>query len=426
MADEIEGEVISQENREAADLVDDRAEPIEESRAEPVKEEAPAEPEKKEPRVGSKFGDKRSDISKKYREARDRADEDHAVEGLEDDRERMLYGRDVETRADREARRREERGETVEETAGPEERAEEAPASRMKLNVRGKELDLPQDEVIALAQKAAAADEILDHAKQIRAEQQRILDELQTARGNQTPAEKQASEAAQDDEPAKQPDDSELDDIIDRIQVGSPEDAKKALEKYGDNIVTRVMERIGNVDEHIEQTIRVREENTERQREMMQTLDSFAEKNPEFAESPALQSALATEAALTMRENMRAIGVRDDTFESLKEQHGFSDQQATAYAYRYLRGKGYELPDNGSVLTNSAEKLRKTFGISRQAEQQQNEPRDQSERVERKRNLGPQPRRANASPNAEVKERSIEESRKQAVRQMRMARRGRA
>lgn len=418
-------EQVSDENRGANDLPDDRSEPNEiepgQSR-EPTREEKTEETEK--PKQVSKYQDKRSAIYAKAKANRDQADEDTNIDGLSDERERMVWGDKVETRADREARRREERGEVEETTTEPEERAVEAPESRMKLKVRGQDVELPQDEVIALAQKAAAAGDILEHAKQLRAEQMQILENLKAAGGKPTPAGDQASESAQTGDQAKQPDDTELDDIIDRIQVGSPEDAKQALAKYGENIVNRVMERIGNIDEHIEQTIRVNDENSQRQREMTETLTRFTKDNPEFAKSQSMQTALATEAMSTMRENMRSIGVQDSSIEGIKRERGLNDIQAVAYAYRWLRGQGHELPDNETVLRTSATRLREQFGIQKQ-EQRQEEPRVSEERIERKRNLGPQPRRANAAPTAEVKERSREEARRSAVRQMKAYRRGR-
>lgn len=428
MADEeiTKAEQVSDENRQANDLPDDRAEPNTvdpgESRAAP-KDDKPEEPEK--PKQHSKYQNKRADIYAKAKANRDKADEETDIDGLSDDRERQVWGDKVETRADREARRREERGEVEETPTEPEKRAVEAPESRMRLNVRGQEVELPQDEVIALAQKAAAAGDILEHAKQLRAEQMQILEDLKAAGGKPTPAGNQPSESAHTDDQANQPDDSELDEIIDRIQVGSPEDAKKALAKYGENIVNRVMERIGNIDEHIERTIRVNDENSQRKREMNETLSKFSKDNPEFAKSHSMQTALATEAMSTMRENMRAIGVQDSSIESIKRERGLNDMEATAWAHRWLRGQGHDIPDNETVLRTSATRLRDQFGVQKQTEQRPEEIRVSDERIERKRNLGPQPRRANAAPTAEVKERSREDARKQAVRQMKAYRRGR-
>lgn len=419
---------IQTENREANDLPVDAAEPVGnieavESRAAPKEEPKDDKPAEKKV---SKYQDKRADIYAKAKAKRDKADEETDIEGLSDERERMVWGDKVETRADREARRREERGEVEKAPQEAVDRPVEAPESRMRLNVHGKEVELPQDEVIRLAQQAAAAGNILENAKQARAEQLQILEELRQAKANQSPAEQKASESAQTGSGENQPDVDELDEIIDRIQVGSPEDAKAALAKYGDMIVERAAERYGYSDQRVEETIRLHEENTRRQREMTETLSSFYKDHPSFEKSGSLQMALATEASEAMREKMHAIGVSDETIEQIKRSRGISnDIAAVAWSYRYLKGQGHDLPDNEAILRTSAERLRRSMGAPETARRQE-EPRVSEERLERKRNLGPQPRRANAAPTAEVKERSREEARRSAVRQMKAYRRGRA
>ena len=212
----------------------------------------------------------------------------------------------------------------------------------------------------------------------------------------------------------------DLSEIIDKIQVGDPKEAQEALQKYGNAIEERILSRIGNLDETIQTQIETVNENRRRQELTHRTLSSFGENNPDIASNRTLQAALAQEAADTMRSEMDKLGVRQETLDALKRQHGMSDQATIAFAYRTLQEKGYTLPTHAEVLDGSAERLRKTFGL--QAPRREQPQSDvMSKRLERKRVMSPQPRRASTPPSLDRKERSIEDARREAVRQMRMS-----
>lgn len=418
---------IHDENRAALDVGSDPVEPA--AGRESAADLAPAaeEPERREIPVGSKFADRRAAIYAKARESREPGEGEEEFAPVPADREKMFFGKNTETRSDREARRAEARGEPVA-GAEPPVVAEEPAATRHKLKVNGRELELSHEEVIAHAQKSLAAGDILEHAKAVRAENQRVLDELQRARATTSPATSPSSEAQPGDEKVTKPDAAELDQIIERIQVGDRAEAVQALEKYGDLIEQRIQSKIGDLDERIAETTRSLNERDERRRQTMATLDDFGNEFKEFKDSPSLQTALAHETASIMKTHMMAeLGVTADTLGSLQQQMGGDELKAISYAYATLQKKGFAVRPHGELLRQAGTTLRERFGVKPQAKPDpQQQPHDMTGRQERKVNMAPQPRRATAMPTADKVERSREEARLQAVRNMRMARRGRA
>jgi len=422
---ELSPDVIAEENRNATDLV---ADDVEVRGGDAVSREAPeaAEaPESRGPVVGSPFADKRKAIYDKAKRNREPAEGESEFISIPPEREKEFFGERVETRGDREARRATERGEVVQPPVQHQEQSQ--PPAKRKLTVNGREVEVDDKEVVALAQQAMAAGNILDVAKGLKRELEQSLDEVRKAR--QHPAEPEEASTTREAPQGHQLADAELDDIIDKIQVGDPSQAKEALAKYGASIEQRIIDRIGDLKTTIADQVTIVNESNSRRHETLTTLRTFGEENPEFQNSPALQAALATETTNTMRNRMFDIGVTEESLDRIKTEHKFSDTEAIGYAYRTLKLKGYDLPDHGAVLSESAESLRKQFGMqprpqpTSETRQQQFDP---SQRDALKREIITQPRRANVPPNADTQERTREEARLSAVRQMRAARRGRA
>ena len=419
---ELSPETIADENRNALDVGTDAVEPRQEQAPLAERGDAPVEEKPKAPVRGSKFDDKRQAIYEKARLAREAQDDDTTAEEVSASRDRM-FGKNVETHADRVAGRNDERAE-VQPPVQPQQHLD-APQAKRKLKVNGKEVELDQEQVDAYAQKALAADTILDQAKRDRAEARTLLEELRAAKATHAPDAELpvASRTA----PATIPDDADLADIVDKIQVGDPKEAAAALHKYGAEIEKRILDRLGNIDETIATQMEIVTETAQRRRETHDTLRSFGESNPEFRSSPALQAALAQEAAQTMRNRMFEIGVEPETLDRMKAERRMNDIEVTAFAYRTLQQQGYALPAHPDILKESAASLRKQFGmVTPQPQPQPQIQIDTREREERKRALATQPRRATVPSAIDAQERSREDVRKQAIRQMKMARRGRA
>jgi hypothetical protein len=338
-----------------------------------------------------------------------RAQDDDFKPYASDEEERKAFGKHVETSFDRDQAR------------NPEPEPEAPAPTRRKLRVQGREIEVSEDEVTALAQQAAAAGDILGKAKAIRANFQSKLEALNAqqaatmARGQQTS--QQQAPSPEDTKPG----DDELDAIIDSIQVGDKAEAAQALEKYGHRLEARILQRFGDLDTRIADTTRTLAENERRQNESNAVLQEFSRENPEFDKNPSLAYALYAETLSTMRNLMAEMGVDNQTFENLKRQHGLNDESVIGYSYRHLQSQGYQLPNHGDLLRQSAQRLRQAFGLT----QQQSAP-DLSQRVARKEAMAPQPRRANVAPGAANAEANINDTRREAVRQIKMARRGRA
>ncbi|MBT1154367.1 hypothetical protein J1C56_02050 [Aminobacter anthyllidis] len=413
-------ELISEENRNALDVGNDAVEPRQEQAPLAERGDAPVEEKPKAPVRGSKFDEKRLAIYEKARLAREPEEGDTTADEVSASRDRM-FGKNVETHSDRVASRNDERGEIQ---PPAQQQQEQPPAAKRKLKVNGKEVELDQEQVDAYAQKALAADTILDQAKRDRAEARTLLEELRAAKA--THATDAELPVASRTAPATIPDDADLADIVDKIQVGDPKEAAAALHKYGAEIEKRILDRLGNIDETIATQMEIVTETAQRRRETTDTLRSFGDSNPEFRNSPALQAALAQEAAQTMRNRMFEIGVEPETLDRMKAERRMNDIEVTAFAYRTLQQQGYQLPAHPDILKESAASLRKQFGmVTPQTQQQPQIPVDTREREERKRALATQPRRATVPSAIDAQERSREDVRKQAIQQMRKARRGR-
>lgn len=402
----------------------DRAEPLVEHVE--TRERAPEPVEKveaKEPKLGSPFDNHRTSAIEKYR-----AERDKATQTLPDDIERSRVGETVETRADRDAKREAALNPTAEPGPVIEHEPAATPAKR-KLKVQGRELELTDDEIIQKAQIALAADDVLGDAKRLKADLISKLELLDSAaKANQSrPAADQDRSQPQPSEDTK-PDDSELDDIIDRIQIGDKQEAKEALRKHGDLIQRRIVEQLGDIDARIIDTTRVHAENVSRQTRTREVLESFTTDYPEFGRSQPLQSALFTDTVNEMKTELLNLGVDPEVLALAQRQRGMSEADVVGTAYRDLQAKGYALPDHGDILRRSAENIRREFGVTpaptpKPAPQPQSF--DPAERIERKRVITPQPRRANISPGTEAAEMSREEKQRAAVQQMRAYRRGR-
>lgn len=380
-----------------------------------------------------KFDDKRANIYAKARQRREPAEGEEEFKAYEAEDERRIFGKNVETRADREARRQEVRDGVVEPVI--ETRAEtrtvaepEAQAVKRRLKVNGQEIELDDERVVALAQQALAADNVLEKAKAVKAAYESKLEALNSVKTADHSGDGGKATETQKASEATIPDDADLDDIIDRIQVGDKDQAKAALQKYGNLTIeraeNRIMEKLGDIDSRIAETTRITNENERRRHESAQVLADFTKDNPEFKEDVSLQQALFTETVQQMRKHLMDVGVRPETLDDLRKSHGFDDNKAVGFAYRALQDKGHVLPDHGTVLRSSAKSLREKFGVRDVEQPQTTEPPSTEIRTERKQMMAPQPRRANIAPTAEAKERDIQTARLEAVRQMRAARRG--
>ncbi len=295
---------------------------------------------------------------------------------------------------------------------------------RRKLKVNGREVELTEEEVTKYAQQALASGDILEQAKAARAEafeKLNILNKLEATLPTSQPEYRQP-EQRQDENTTLN--DDELDDIIDSIQVGETKEAKAALMKYGSQIEKRIMAQVGDLDERIQKTTEETQAKNARKERAEKTLGQFANDYPEF-KTPALQSALLVETVSNMRSELTNQGVQPETIAGIRQSYNMGENEAVAFAYRTLQEKGFQLPEHGEILSRSAKSIRTQFGIAPTRAPRTDPPAIPQDRQERKRMLTSQPRRANSPPSETSNEPDIMDVRRDAVRQMRMLRRGR-
>lgn len=401
--------------------------------AEPVAERVAATPpvveavkeEKKEPLIGSPFQSNKNAAVEAYR--RDREPKEGAAEfqALPDAVEKTRFGANVETRADREAKRDEQRNPPPAHQAA-EPVVETPQVVRRTLKVQGRDVELTQEQIDAFAQQAYAAGDIVARAKQMRSEAAQLLETVQKqAVANHSQPAADGSRPQQTQPEDTKPGDDELDEIIDRIQVGDRHEAKAALKKHGDLIERRLEERIGDLDARIDDTIRTREQNDRTAKQTREVWDGFVTAEPAFKKNAALQTALIAETVSQMKSELLNLGVREELLDGYQRENGLSEADVVGKAYRDLLGKGHNLPSHGDILKQSAKSIREGLGFRDPAPTPQVVSYDPAERVERKRVLTPQPRRANVAAGSEADEASREDRMREAVRQRKAYTRGR-
>jgi hypothetical protein len=389
------------------------------SRAETVIErEKPieAETEKKEIVVGSPFDKKRGDIYAKAKANREAREGENEFAIVPPDREKQFFGENTRTRSDRIAEARQAGDPNVEQNQ------QDAPKTRT-LKINGRDVTVTEDDLLAHASRALASDDILSKAKQSRDEAAKFLEEVKALRAA-TPAVETNSEAVRGREPAATPGDVDLDEIVDRIQVGDKEQAKEAMLKFGEQIENRVRERIGNLDDVIDQHMATVQENTRRTQEVSDALNTFNDvkvNDVPVMHTPLGRTAIAQESIVIMRDAMREAGLEDGFVESLKREHGMSELQAARYCYDEMERLGHVLPSRADVVTRAGESVMKQLGLRRATVANPNTP-DLTARADRKQQITSQPRRAIQPSQLPATEKTRQEVRLQAVRNMQAAR----
>lgn len=310
-----------------------------------------------------------------------------------------------------------------------------APKTR-RIKVHDRDVELTEEQYEAAASRALAADDILEQAKRIRREagdEARTI--LEAARAGKPTAEPSEPPANPTPAESKLPKDV-LAEIADHMQVGNHEEAQAALEKYGDLIVDRATKQI---DQRIAERVESVNDGNARRRQADETLGTFYADAPEYKTSRAAAAGLAVHTAETMRSAILERGGDEALFEHIRANVRHSDGrpltelEVVGEVFAQQERAGMQLPSRLDVLRAADAAYRKDVGLPpRQARQQQQEPPqpanrnfDPADRLERKREIVPQPRRASATPSHETQELTRDEKRLDAVRGMRAYRRGR-
>ncbi len=344
------------------------------------------------------------------------------------DQLKRMYG-DVETPEDR--------LHPVETQPAKDVEAKDIPApEKTTLKVDGRDVVVDQDQLKAKAQIAIASENILQEAKNARTEAMRELEEIRRLRADHSanpPAQPKPAEArAEDTKPAT---DAELDNLIEAIQFGSKEEAAKALSQHGDAIEKRVMQKVGNLDQRVAEAADRREQMIHAQANASKIIEDFVTDNADFKESEMRQVVLFDETVNVMAEKLVEIGLTPQRLAQYAKDYGLAPQAAVGKAYRELQANpkfASFLPAAKDVLSTAVTRVREGLGLPAPVRQQApaapkpDNTQFVAERIERKQAAQPQPRRSSILPGDIQKPvLSQDDKRRQAVQQMRAARRGR-
>jgi hypothetical protein len=318
----------------------------------------PAEPQRPVPEPKSKFDSKRDEITARFRT--DRLAE--AEEAPDDISAFTRSGLPPELAPEPAA----EPAEPAEPPAEGEPAAPEPP-QLIKLKVHGKEIELPLDQVIAKAQIAVAADNVLDEAKTKLGEVNSLLAQTRdkVARGDQQSGQHQpqpqptAQPAQPQPAPADLPNQEDpLDKLIESLQFGDTQEAKTLLRKTIAEAATS--------PEVIAQTVqqqmlneRIRDDGARAAKVLL----DFKEKHKDLAEDPMAQAAMEATMLQMQTADLTALGLDPNR---IRPDGLPSTPGDIARAHQFYRAQGMNVRSPQTMLEESRDKLLEWKGIKQQ------------------------------------------------------------
>ena len=247
------------------------------------------------------------------------------------------------------------------------------------------------EQIRRAAQIQLAAEARLEHANQV-AHSQRTGSAAapENQPEGQTPGKPTGSQPVQaQDAPAPKTTVSrdKINEIVDRIQNGLPEDGAEALEELVNEIVSLNggQSSQSDIQSQVERILVTQQNQTE----IDGAVKSFAQENGDLMGNKHLRGALFDMAREEMLEGMRNLGVPDELLAPIK-----SDGETVALFYRQLRLDGQPLKTHGDLLEATGQKMRKTFNMPKRVSNVTTSPDATNKRVEAKRSMQPQPRSA--------------------------------
>lgn len=275
-----------------------------------------------------------------------------------------------------------------ENSAGPktEEPRPERPPQTVKLKVNGEIKELPLDEVIAKAQIALAAGDILGEAKQLRQELNTLLSRTKGAApaqpGHHAEAEQEPAEPSAP-QPG-QPDQDPWAQVVEKIQFGDPAEARALLQQ------TIAQETARQVAASLREQ-RLRDEGAR----SMQVLSEYEKSHPEIATDDMARAAIESRVIALQVEDLKALGV---DINALRRADGSPANTPAdiAQAHRYYRAEGFKVRSPQQLLQQATEDFLAWKGTAQaSAPVRQGAPRIEvsQERVARRQAVPQQPSR---------------------------------
>lgn len=240
-------------------------------------------------------------------------------------------------------------------------RTEQQPVKK-KVKVRGRELELTDDEILAAAQKTLAGDTYLEEARQ-------LLDEAKKIRQTRAGQDHSTTGDQTGEEGLNAPD---LDDgntplptfksVVEKIQFGDPEEAAQLLEQLVDN-TSKKRANEGQLQRAFDQDLS----------RSQKALKAFSDANPDLAKDEIAAMAIEANMYKLYSEDMKALG--------LDESQIPKDKTARANWHRFYRVNGYEVRPTSELLNAAKDNFLKWRG-GQQGQSGQPAPRKAQPRVE--------------------------------------------
>lgn len=234
---------------------------------------------------------------------------------------------------------------------------EEEPPQKRKLIIRGKELEVTEEELIALAQKAAAADDYLDEAKRKLKEVDELMKPLKAGREGQT----QTQTGQNNTQQTGQVDQTQTEDahsvdpfrkLVEAIQFGDLEDAAKQFQTV---VSTRTSQ---------EDTRKIAAEQLEQERmrneaiRSQKILKDFEGQHPDLAKDENALAVMRARLIQLQRDDLKGLGLDEAQIPQAGDE--------IANWHMWYRQKGHSVRDVDVLLKTARDDFMSWKGVKEQ------------------------------------------------------------
>jgi hypothetical protein len=274
-------------------------------------------------------------------------------------------------------------------------------ARTIKVKVRHEIRELPEDEVIAAAQKTLAGDGYLEEARRLLEDAKQVASS-RPHQGGSDPAHPNRQADARDDQSHQTDDDREL---AERLQFGSPDEAAAVIAQLRNS---------GTTDPD---AIRRAVYDTQRATDVTRakrSYDVFVRANEDLVKDPIAHAAMEAAFYNGLRQDLRTLGYTDDQLPRANER--------LVEAHRFHRIQGQDVRDTAALLEDSRAAVEKFRG-ARSSEQPAPPTRKDSvtvrvDRSERRAGIPLQPARSALPTSSSAAAQPVQNARKAAVQKM--------
>jgi len=240
--------------------------------------------------------------------------------------------------------------------------AADQPAKR-KVKVRGREMELTDDEILEAARKTLAGDSYMDEARA-------MLEAAKDIRGQRGAQDRQppGDTSTQDDLSPPDPDQSQpqeisLRDVVEKIQFGDPDEAAAMLDKVIDSRAAKSAKK-GQLETVFDQDLA----------RSQKALKKFQEDNPEIAADEEAAMLIQHQMYQLYRKDMQDLGLDDNQIPK--------NNTEAANWHRFYRVNGYEVRTTAALLEAAKQHVAKRLGIGQQSPSNQQLRRKEAPRVQ--------------------------------------------